>query len=75
MGRYIIGIILLERRVNDERVAQENIQFMSAKSLSMYIDSDTVFHLGCEYGRPPSAGGWKWACAACYMGRKRNDER
>ena len=46
MGKYIIGINLLERQVKNERVAQENIQFVSAKSLSMHIDSDTVLHLG-----------------------------
>jgi hypothetical protein len=75
LGRYIIGIILLQNGVKDELVAQENIQFMSAKSLSMYIDSDAVLHLGCERRRPPSAGGWKWGCTTCHMGRKRNDER
>jgi len=46
LGRYIIGIILLEGRSSkNESVAKETIQLMSAKPLSMYIDPDAVLHL------------------------------
>jgi len=48
LGRYIRGIILLVERhwVKDGRVGQENVQFMSAESLSVYIDPDAVLHFG-----------------------------
>lgn len=75
MGRYIIGIILLERRgQGTHRRHRKNIQFMSAKSLSMYIDPKTVLYFSRKRRRPPSAGGWKWTCPAYHIRRKRNGE-
>jgi hypothetical protein len=48
LGRYSIGRTLLEGR--DQRYTtgtkpQENLHFMSAKSLSMNVDLDAVFYL------------------------------
>jgi hypothetical protein len=48
LGRYSIGRTLLEgrgQRYTTGTKPQENLHFMSAKSLSMNVDLDAVFYL------------------------------